>query len=130
MLAQKDVPQDIASAILDRFEEVHLIDDAAFAKAFAHDRRLSRGLSKAALKRELNQAGVAIELIEDALEPIQPEDELELATNLVRKRWNSVANLPWDTRQRRLAGFLGRRGFAGSTISSSISTVERESREA
>ena len=130
MLQQKEVPTEIAQAILDRFEEVHLIDDASFARAFAHDRRLSRGLSKSALKRELNQAGVAAQLIEDALEPIEPDDELELAITLVRKRWNSVASLPWESRQRRLAGFLGRRGFGGSIIGSAISTVERESREA
>ena len=127
MLAKKEVPEEIAVAILDRFEEVHLIDDAAFARVFAHDRRLSRGLAKPALKRELSQAGVAVEYIEAALEPIQSEDEIELAITLVRKRWRSVSELPREARQRRLMGFLGRRGFGGSTISTAISVVERES---
>jgi regulatory protein len=130
MLALKEVPEDISLSILDRFEEVHLIDDAAYARAFASDRRASRGLSKSALKRELNQAGVAAEFIDEALEPIQLEDEVLLAINLVRKRWRSVSSLPRDARQRRLAGYLGRRGFGGSIISAAISAVEQESASA
>ena len=130
MLALKEVPHDIATAILDRFEEVHLIDDAAFARAFASDRRASRGLSKSALKRELNQAGVAAELIDEALDPIQMEDEVLLAINLVRKRWRSVAALTREARHRRIAGYLGRRGFGGSIISAAIFAVEQESASA
>ena len=126
MLAKKFVPEEIATALLDRFEEVQLIDDAAYAKAFAHDRRLSRGLSKSALKRELGQAGVAVELIDEALEPIDSEADTELAIQLVRKRWSSVRNLERDARYRRLSGFLGRRGFSGAAISTAINLVERE----
>ena len=109
--------------MLDRFTEVGLIDDAAYARAFAHDKRLTRGLSKSAIKRELSQAGVDQELILEAIEPIDSEAELELAIRLVEKRWSSVAKLDRDARYRRLSGYLGRRGFAGSIISSAIHSV-------
>lgn len=128
MLLKDEVPSDICEEILDRFTQVALIDDAAFAKAFAHDRRATRGLSKSALKRELAKVGVANQYIEDALEGIESEDELELATDLVRRRWNSVRNLEWQARQRRLSGFLGRRGFGGNVVSSAIRAVEQENR--
>ena len=59
MLAEKGVPEEIAHPLLDRFQEVGLIDDAAYARAFSRDRRETRGLAKSALKRELGQAGVA-----------------------------------------------------------------------
>lgn len=127
MLAQREVPEEVALPLLNRFEDVGLIDDAAYARAFTADRRQSRGLAKSALKRELNQAGVAVELIDEALEPIDSESELELATDLVRRRWSSVARLDRVARQRRLAGFLGRRGFSGSTISAAIRAIEAES---
>lgn len=126
MLAKKFIPQEIASALLDRFEEVQLIDDAAYARAFAHDRRLSRGLSKQALKRELGNAGVAPEIIDETLDPIDNEADTELAIELVRKRWPSVSGLERDARYRRLSGYLGRRGFSGSAVAQAISTVERE----
>lgn len=129
LLERKGVPQNISAQLLDRFEEVGLIDDAAYARAFAHDRRQSRGLSKSALKRELTQAGVSVELISDAVEDIAAEDEVELAVSLVRRRWSSVANLEWQARQRRLMGFLARRGFGSSTITSAIRVVESENRQ-
>ena len=125
-MEKREIPLDISEELLDRFTEVGLIDDAAFAKAFAHDRRANRGLSKAALKRELSNVGVEQQLIQDALEEIDPVQELELAIQLVSKRWNSVKNLDWQARQRRLSGFLGRRGFGGSVVSVAIKTVENQ----
>lgn len=123
-LEKREVPQEISQEILDRFTEVGLIDDAAFAKAFAHDRRATRGLSKSALKRELSKLGVAPQLVQDALEDIESDHELELAIQLVAKRWNSVKSLDRQARQRRLFGFLGRRGFGGNIVSAAIRAVE------
>lgn len=126
LLATKEVPEEIALPLLERFQEVGLIDDAAYARAFAHDRRQSRGLAKSALKRELNQAGVSPHQIDDALSGIEPEDEFELAVRLVQKRWSSVASLDWQARQRRLLGYLGRRGFTAGVISEAVKRVEQE----
>jgi len=123
MLSEKGVPDEIAQPLLDRFEDVGLIDDAAFARAFARDRRQSRGLSKSALRRELTQAGVDLELVTDALEEYSSEDDLELAIRLVEKRWQGLARLESDARYRRLSGYLGRRGFSGSTIGAAIRAV-------
>jgi regulatory protein len=85
-------------------------------------------LSKSALKRELGKVGIAPQLIQDALEDIEADDEYKLAIDLVRRRWNSVKNLEWQARQRRLSGFLGRRGFGGNVVSSAIRAVEQENR--
>jgi len=126
MLVQKGVPEEISTPLLDRFEDVGLIDDAAYARAFTNYRRETRGLAKSALKRELSQAGVAAPVIEETLEPIDSEADLALATDLVRRRWSSVRNLDWQARQRRLAGFLGRRGFSGSVIGAAIRAVDAE----
>lgn len=123
MLGEKGVPEEVASPLLDRFEDVGLIDDAAYARAFARDRRQSRGLAKSALRRELGQAGVDVDLVTETLEEYTNEDDLELAISLVAKRWSSMTRLEPDARYRRLSGFLGRRGFSGSTIGTAIRTV-------
>ena len=130
MLSEKGVPDEIAQPLLDRFEDVGLIDDAAFARAFARDRRQSRGLSKSALRRELTQAGVDQELVTDALEEYSSEDDLELAIRLVEKRWQGLARLESDARYRRLSGYLGRRGFSGGTIGAAIRAVADSQRHA
>jgi regulatory protein len=124
MLAEKGVPEEVAQPLLDRFEDVGLIDDASYARAFARDRRQSRGLAKSALRRELGQAGVDQELVTEALEEYSAEDDLDLAISLVEKRWQGLARLERDARYRRISSYLGRRGFSGSTISTAIRTVE------
>lgn len=126
LLAERNVPGEIALELLDRFVEVGLIDDVAYASAFARDRRSSRGLSRRSLKQELSNAGIDAGLAEAAIEQFTPEDDLELATSLVRKRWVSVSHLDWQSKQRRLAGFLARRGFSGATVSEAIRRVENE----
>ena len=41
-LADRDVPADVATAVLDRFEEVQLIDDAEFARMWVRSRSQTR----------------------------------------------------------------------------------------
>ena len=126
MLTDRNVPQEIIERLLDRFTEVGLIDDAAFAKAFTTSRRLSRGLSKSALKRELATVGVDQELIQEALENIDSEAELVLATELAIKRIRSLSSLERDVQYRRLAGYLGRRGFSSGIVGSAIRTAQQQ----
>ena len=58
LLAKRDVPEDAAEAVLDRFTEVGLIDDAAFARAWVSSRQAGRGLARRALSAELRAKGV------------------------------------------------------------------------
>ncbi|ABY22470.1 regulatory protein [Renibacterium salmoninarum ATCC 33209] len=54
-LAAREVPGEVAQIVLDRFEEVQLIDDAEFAKMWVRSRAQSRSLAKGALRRELSE---------------------------------------------------------------------------
>ena len=47
------VPDEAAEAVLTRFTDAGLIDDAAFARAWVESRHHSRGLSKRSLSAEL-----------------------------------------------------------------------------
>ena len=40
-LLQREIPDDVVSEVLDRFEEVELIDDAAFAESWVRSRHRS-----------------------------------------------------------------------------------------
>ena len=57
-LAERNVPEDVAAAVLDRFEEVRLVDDAEFADMWVRSRSQSRRLAKGALRRELADKGI------------------------------------------------------------------------
>ena len=110
-LAARQVPDDVSTKVLDRFTEVGLIDDAAFAESWVRSRQATRGLSRRALAYELRGKGVDAEDIQGALEQIQPDDELVAARALVAKKLRSTRALDKTTRTRRLAGMLARKGY-------------------
>jgi regulatory protein len=115
-MARRKVPQEAAQQVLDRFTEVGLLDDAAFARDWvAAGNRRMRG--RRVLAAELAGKGVADELIELALAERSAEDDLEAARDLARRRLPSLSGLDRQARYRRLCGLLQRRGFGWGVIS-------------
>lgn len=114
-LSRRNVPEDAARQVLDRFTEVGLLDDAAFARDWvtAGARRM-RG--RRVLAAELAQKGVAKELIDEALAGTDPSDDLEVALSLARRKLRSVTGLERQVQFRRLCGALERRGFPRGVI--------------
>jgi regulatory protein len=110
-LTAKDVPVEVADAVLDRFEAVGLVDDSAFADAWVRSRSTGRGLSRAALRHELRRKGVSEEVIGESLEQLGPDAELDAARRLVERKLRSTRHLPTDVRFRRLVGLLARKGY-------------------
>src|SRR4029078_7934366 len=58
LLTKRGCPDDAAETVVDRFTEVALIDDAAFARAWVSSRQSGRGLARRALSAELRAEGV------------------------------------------------------------------------
>ncbi len=110
-LRKRDIPEDAAVAVLDRFEEAGLIDDAAFADAWVESRHHGRGLARRALARELRTRGVDSVLIDDAVSKLGSEREAETARELVARKLRATRGLERDKRIRRLAGMLARKGY-------------------
>jgi regulatory protein len=111
-LRRRGVPEDAATAVLARFAEVKLIDDAMFARAWVDSRHYSRGLASRALGAELRQRGVPPEDIEAALSDLGPDQELQTARELIARRLAGTAGMPAPVRMRRLAGMLARKGYS------------------
>jgi regulatory protein len=110
-LRRRGVPDEAATAVLARFAEVGLIDDAMFASAWVESRHSGRGLGRRALAAELNQRGVDRCDIQAAVAQLSPETELATAQALVQRRLASTAGQPAAVRIRRLAGMLARKGY-------------------
>ncbi len=120
-LAERDVDPGIAEDVLDRFVEVGLIDDAEYAMSLARTRYAERGLSRRAIAYELRRKGIDEQHMEPALNQISQEDEESAARGLVRNRMRRVADLAPDVQYRRLASFLGRKGYGGGLAHRAIS---------
>lgn len=110
-LTKRGIPDDVADAVLSRFADVGLIDDAAFAKAWVESRHYSRGLAGRALKAELRRRGVGDDDIAEAVAALDPDAEAETARRLVERKLASTRGQPAQTRARRLAGMLARKGY-------------------
>ncbi|MFP5346964.1 MAG: regulatory protein RecX [Actinomycetes bacterium] len=114
------VPPDVAEQVLDRLEEVRLVDDEAFAHGYVRYRQRERGLAPRALASELRTKGVDSETVAVALEQVDPEDERRAAEELVRRRLPATRGLDQRVRVRRLAAMLARKGYSGELSMSVI----------
>ncbi|MCX5417045.1 recombination regulator RecX [Streptomyces sp. NBC_00059] len=110
-LRKREIPDEAAEEVLSRFEDVGLIDDAAFADAWVESRHHGRGLARRALVRELRTKGVDSAVIDEAVGQLDPEQEEETARELVARKLRSTRGLDRDKRLRRLAGMLARKGY-------------------
>jgi len=111
-LAKKNVPAEIAAPLLDRFEEVGLINDADFARQWVQSRQRTRGLAPRVLALELRRKGVDDEIISEVLGELDPADARTAAHRLVQKKLGSMASLDDTTRIRRLTSMLARKGYS------------------
>ncbi|NED93778.1 regulatory protein RecX [Phytoactinopolyspora alkaliphila] len=110
-LVKKGVPDDVRDRVLDRFSEVNLIDDAAYAAAWVESRHAGRGLARRALGHELRQRGVDQNVVDQAVEALPVEQEEAMARDLVAKRLPGTRRLDPAARTRRLLGMLARKGY-------------------
>ena len=117
-LAERNIPEEVAEAVLDRFQEVRLINDAEFADTWVRSRAQSRKLAKGALRRELADKGIDQETAAAALEQLSDADEEAAARQLVERKLRPGMDLrersERDKATRRLASMLARKGYQPS----------------
>jgi regulatory protein len=112
------VPAEAAAAVLDRFDEVGLIDDAAFAGQWVRSRHEHRGLGRRAIAVELRRKGVADDVAGEALAGVDAAAEARRARELVDRKLRSLAvDTPEKraTAGRKLVGMLARKGYGAGT---------------
>ncbi|BCF83023.1 regulatory protein RecX [Rhodococcus qingshengii] len=111
-LSGRGFEPEIIAMVLDRLQEIGLIDDADFANQWVHSRHTYSGKGKRALAVELRLKGIDQDTASEALSQIDPEDERERAAELVRRK---LKNKPVDDRDkatRRLVSMLARKGYS------------------
>ncbi|MCW2766516.1 MAG: regulatory protein RecX [Nocardioides sp.] len=132
-LAAKNVPGEVATAVLDRFEEVGLIDDEAFARSWIASRQPGKGLARRALAQELRRKGIGDEVAREALDEIDPADEETAARVLVRKKLRSLGRVEDTTATRRLVALLARKGYPSglcyAVVRDELAAAGREAQE-
>lgn len=124
-LAQRRFPQDVADEAMERLRSLGLIDDAAFAQAWAETRARSSPRGRRMIAGELRAHGVATEIARAAADTV---DEEEAAYRLAQKRVNSLRDVEFRIFADRLGGYLQRRGFEWEMVRSTVRRCWSESR--
>ncbi|GLZ79062.1 regulatory protein RecX [Actinorhabdospora filicis] len=111
-LTKREIPEEVVTEVLERYTEVGIIDDAAFAGAWVTSRHRGKGLARRALSEELRRKGVDREVSALALEQLDEGDEREMAAALVARKLKGFSpSVENDARVRRLVGMLARKGY-------------------
>ena len=125
-MVAKDVPEDVARRVLDRFTEVGLVDDAAYAEMLVRTRHAERGLARRALAEELRRKGIDRDTAAAALEQIDDNDEWAAALEVARRKARATAGLDTAVRKRRMVATLGRKGFGPGVSYRAVDEALRE----
>src|SRR5262245_374843 len=110
-MQRRGIPADAAEAILVRFTDAGLIDDAAFARAWVESRRHRRRPATLSLSAELRRPAVQSEEIRQATDLLDPDQEVATARHLVERKMASTRGRPPEARARLAAAMLARKGY-------------------
>ena len=84
----------------------------------------TRPVGQELLLSKLKAKGIAPSWADQAVaDATQGIDQMELARQLARERLDRLKDLPKETAQRRLLGFLMRRGFLEETVEQVVAEV-------
>lgn len=115
-LREKLLKRDFLPAAVDelivKLENSRLLNDEEFAHRYVRAHRERRKLSRSVLKRELSKKGIAPELISEAVDTVDGEEDL--AREVAEKKAASTRRLDYHVRERRILGMLARRGFSSA----------------
>ena len=108
--------EDIIEETLTRLEQAGLVDDLEFSKSWVSHRLTENAIGKTRIRWELRQKGVPTEVIEEAVSAIGTDTEYQLAMDTAKRRWERDKDLDLNSKRRRLASYLRRRGFDWDVI--------------
>ncbi|WP_206446367.1 RecX family transcriptional regulator [Agrococcus sp. KRD186] len=111
-LERRDVAPEVREAVLERLESEGLVDDAQLAEDLAERLRERKHLGERGIAAELRKRGLDPAVLERA----DQDDELQRAIDAAAERRRRLGSLDDETAERRLSGWLQRRGFGGATV--------------
>lgn len=115
-LRSKDAAEGDAEALIDKFERLGYLNDERLAVALTERLSERKGKSRGAIAGELRQRGIPSAYIDQALAGVEEEAEQAKADELALARVRQFHQLDDSTAERRLMGYLTRRGYSGGVV--------------
>ncbi|WP_449278703.1 regulatory protein RecX [Leucobacter sp. GX24907] len=99
--------------VLDEFERSYYLDDLGLARTTMESLRERKRASRTQIRVKLRERQLSDHIIETVLAELDDDEEHELLRTAAEERARRLADLDRQTAERRLLGFLARRGWSG-----------------
>lgn len=109
--------RSVVDEVIDEFERSLYLDDVGLARAATEKLRESKRASRGQIRTKLRERQIRDDVIEAVLGELDDEQELELLRDAAAARAQKLQDLDRQTAERRLSGFLARRGWSGEQVS-------------
>lgn len=104
-----------ASEIIEKFIELEYLDEGKLADQIIHSHNVRKGLGRTGVEAEMRRRKLDPGVMLDKLEEL-PDDEAERAIDLATKRIGQMERFDDQTIDRRLTGFLMRKGYSSAAV--------------
>ena len=129
-LAGKGCSPVVIETILNEYKKKNFVNDEKYARYFAAQQMASKPQGKRAILQKLKSKGIvgpaACEAVDKATEE---KSELEVAREIAQERFLHFRGLDLPAQQRRLFGFLSRRGFPSDVVYRVVKEVTKNNDE-
>jgi regulatory protein len=125
-LRKKETPPELIDAVMQRLDDLDLINDQSFTEFWVESRERSNPKGAQALKNELRMKGVKRELVDEL---VTDEQDEERALRAGRKKAAMLArqsDMDFKTFRARLGPFLQRRGFSYQVTTHAVHALWKE----
>jgi regulatory protein len=112
--------------VITKLREQGLVDDTAFARFWIDNRGTFRPRSRRMTRMELRRKGLAMDVIEQAVNDI---DDRESAYRAALARTRRLFPTDYPLYRQRLGQYLGRRGFSYDVINETVQKIWKEYEE-
>ncbi|MCX7773600.1 MAG: RecX family transcriptional regulator, partial [Clostridia bacterium] len=116
---------DVAQAATEELKTIGYLNDRRYALKYLSERLRTKALSKKALRFELEHKGIPSDIIAEALEEFETDDE-EVALRAVKKKFGKY-DLKDPKNEKKAISFLMHRGFSLEQSRRAIRELAKES---
>jgi regulatory protein len=123
LLSKRKFEAESVERTVEKLKEVRLIDDKSFAESWTRDRLTFKPRSRLMIQRELLLKGVDKETVGAVTGDI---DDGESAYQAGLKKARLLKNVEYPEFYRKLAAYLGRRGYGGEAVNGAVKRLWRD----
>lgn len=122
-LQRKEVPEPVVEQVIDKLQSLNYVDDLEFARFWIRNRDEFSPRGTRGLRYELQQKGITATVIDTALAEFDADDAALRAARKKLNYYSRQANGDPAAFQKKMSGFLQRRGFDYDTVRSVVDTL-------